>query len=347
MKAVVLDAYGSAENLTLRDVSTPNPSAQEIRIRIKAAGFNPVDYKIRLGAYGDGKKDLPKILGSDCSGVVDAVGTGVKDFKIGDEVYAMTFGQGSGCYAEFLCLHADMVCKKPSNISFEAAASVPLASMTAYRAINAVSSVKKGDKVFIAGAGGGVGSFAVQLAKLSGADAILTVAANEKSALALQNELGFKKDEILFYTGKTTEELKESLSRMNQGQLFNTTLDFVGKDTKKLCLLLTGNSGHFVTILPESHEFNLPVWGGRESICFNRNLSLHFVYVGSEATSGDSGKFVIYKQNLQAISDLIEKGSLKVPNINIVGDLSVETVREAHRLLEEGHVKGKLVMRVP
>ena len=219
--------------------------------------------------------------------------------------------------------------------------------MTAYRAINAVSSINKGDKVFIAGAGGGVGSFAVQLARLAGAVSILTIAANEKSALALQNELGFKNEEILFYAGKTTEELKENLQKLNYDKLFNTTLDFVGKETKKLCLLLTDVSGHFVTILPESHEFNFPVWGGRESICFNRNLSLHFVYVGSEAASGDSSKFGIYKQHLQAITDLIEKGSLKVPNIHILGDLSVETVREAHRLLEEGHVKGKLVMRIP
>lgn len=127
MKAVVLDAYGSADNLALREVPTPAPGDQEIRIRIKAAGFNPVDYKIRLGAYGTLKNELPKILGSDCSGIVDAVGKGVKDFKIGDEIYAMSFGQGSnGSYAEFLCLPAVMVCKKPRNISFEAAASVPL-----------------------------------------------------------------------------------------------------------------------------------------------------------------------------------------------------------------------------
>lgn len=343
MKAIVLENFGDTTNLKLKDVLAPVPKENEVRIQIKAVGFNPVDYKIRLGMYGG---DLPQILGSDCSGIIDAVGSNAQDFKVGDEVYAMPFGRSSnGSYAEFLCLPDDMVCKKPKNITFEQASCVPLAAMTAYRAITAVSSIKKGDNVFIAGAAGGVGSFAVQLARLSGAEGIFTISGSEGSASFLQNDLGFKREQIALYPGKNIEELKSVLLALNHDRFFNTTLDFVGGDRKELCLLLTEYSGHFSTALPEKEEFSVPVWGGRKSLCFSRNLSLHFVFVGAEA-SGGSSQLKIYKKHLEEITMLIEKGKLIIPAIENIGSLSVETVTKAHELLEEGHVKGKLVMRV-
>lgn len=344
MKAVILEAMGETNHFIVKEVPIPEPKQHEVRIQIKAVGFNPVDYKIRQGAYGG---DLPKILGSDCSGIVDALGPDVKDFKIGDDVYAMPFGNASnGSYAEFICIPEAMVSKKPLNITFEQASCVPLAAMTAYRAINAVSAVQKGDHVFIAGAGGGVGSFAVQLARLSGAEAIFTIAGSERSASFLQYDLGFKMDQIVLYPGKDNETLKTELLALNHDRFFNTTLDFVGKDKKELCLLLTEFSGHFSTVLPEEEDFPVPVWNGRKSLCFSKNLSLHFVFVGAQAQNGSPSQLKIYQDHLQAITSLIENRKLMIPAIEVVGSLSVESVTEAHHMLEEGHVKGKLVMRV-
>lgn len=177
MKAVVLEAFGDTKNLQLKDVETPQPNPGEVRIRIKASGFNPVDYKIRQGHLSG---TVPLILGSDCSGVIDAIGKDVDGFSIGDEVYAMPFGQCSnGSYAQFLCIPVEFVALKPRNITFEQAAAIPLVAMTAYRAMIASGALKAGNSIFIAGAGGGVGTVAVALAKIAGVGSICTVAGSE------------------------------------------------------------------------------------------------------------------------------------------------------------------------
>ena len=344
MKAIVLDAFGDVSHLKLADVPMPQPKKGEVRIKLKASGFNPVDYKIRQGLYG-GK--APVILGSDCSGVIDAVGPDTEGFSVGDEVYAMPFGPCSnGSYAEFLCLPAAFVGKKPSNLSFEHAAVVPLASLTAYRAMIASHAIKRGDTLFIAGAGGGVGIFAVQLAKHYLVKDIFTVAGSEESAHFMHDKLGLKKENILIYQGLSLKQLQEKLIAMNGGRLFDATLDFVGGEMKRLCIDLTHHSGHCSSIIPEGPEFHLPAWERGVSPCFNKSLTVHFVFVGSEGFSGPPSSWSIYSRHLNHITQLIENGTIHIPAVKSVGNLSVESVREAHRLLEEGRVKGKLVMSI-
>ncbi len=344
MKAVVLESFGEAANLKLKEVPTPHPKKGEVRVRLRASGFNPVDFKIRKGLYGG---EPPAILGSDCSGTIDELGPDTPGFVIGDEVYAMSFGQCSnGSYAEYLCIPVEFVAKKPKNITFEQAAALPLASMTAYRAMISSGAIKKGDSIFIAGAGGGVGSIAVQLAKFAGATALFTVAGSEESAQYLQQELSLKKEHILLYRGLTSEQMQAKLTDMNGGRFFDAAFDFIGLEMKRLCLNLTGHSGHFATITPERDRFDFPVWERGASLAFGRNLSLHFVFVGSEAFSGPRQSWSVYSRHLSHISQLIENGTLRPPAIQSLGDLSAETVREAHRLLEDGKVKGKLVMKI-
>jgi NADPH:quinone reductase len=344
MKAVVLEAFGDVSQLKMKEVQLPQPKKNEVRIHLKAAGFNPVDFKIRKGMYG-GK--LPIILGSDCSGIIDAVGADVNGFAWGDEVYAMAFGQCSnGSYAEYLCLPIEFVAKKPKQLTFEQAAVVPLAASTAYRAMIASASIKKDDTVFISGAGGGVGSIAVEMAKFLKAKTIFSVAGSDMSAQFLQQELGLKKEQILLYRGLTGEQMEQKLVAMNEGRLFDATFDFVGGEMKRLCLKLTRHSGHFVSIVPEQPSFDLPVWPRGESLCFNRNLSLSFIFVGAESYSGPVQSWTIYTRHLHHITQLFESGDLKPPPLKVLGELNVETVIEAHRLLEEGKVKGKLVMRI-
>lgn len=344
MQAVVLTGFGGSANFTLMDVETPQPRKGEVRIRIKASGFNPVDYKTRQGSYGG---TPPLILGSDCSGIIDAIGPEAEGFEIGDEVYAMPFGQCSnGSYAEQLCIPVEFVCKKPKNLSFEQAATIPLASMTAYRAMIGSGAIKKGDSIFIAGAGGGVGSLAVELARDTGTAAIYSIAGSEESAQHLMRCSGFKREHILLYRDLSCEEMQKRLLAMHGGKLFDASFDFVGGEKKRLCLEVTRHSGHFATIVPENAPLDLSVWERGKSMPFGKNLSLHFVFVGSESFSAPCPAWKIYRDHLRSITQLIEQGRLTPPPIKVVGSLSVETVQEAHLLLEEGKVKGKLSMTI-
>jgi len=344
MKAIVLEAFGSAKNFKLKEVPLPEPGEREVRIKVKAVGFNPVDFKIREGIIGGA---VPRILGSDCSGIIDSIGPNVTELSIGDEVFAMSYGKSSnGSYAEFLSLPVDFVVKKPKNLSFEEAASVPLTSMTAYRTMIASNAINKGDTIFIAGAGGGVGSFAVQLAQWVGVKAIFTIALSEESAKFMEKNQGIDPNHILIYKGLSIEELEKQLIAMNKGNYFNATFDYVGQDIKHLCINLLNFSGHFSTILPEMDDFTFPVWSARNSPFFKRNLSIHMVNVGAESHSHLSETWGIYSKHLGYISDLFNKNLLSPPVIKVVGDLSEKTVQEAHDLLEKGRTKGKLVMKL-
>lgn len=342
MKAVVMSGYGTADVFSLQEVPKPEPQEGQIRIRIRASGFNSVDWKIRNNWYGG---PAPRILGMDCSGIVDAVGPSTQNFSIGDEVYAMTFFRSSGgSYAEYVCVPVELAAKKPKNISFEEAAATPLAAMTAYRATVAPSAFKEGDVVFAAGLGGGVGIFAIQFIRFLGIREIFTTAKDEASARFLCEKLEIPRDHVLIYEGLSTEQLREQLIAMNHGRLFDATLDLVGGETKKLCLELTGCSGHFSTILPEQH-FEFPFWGEND-IPRARNLSVHQVAIGSEIGTTDRNSWQMYTRHLGRITQMLEKGELRPPFVKTVGPLCAKTVQQAHSFLECGHVKGKLVMVV-
>ena len=342
MKAVCMEKFGSRDVFSLQEVPKPEPREGEIRILIKASGFNPVDWKIREGWYG-GKP--PKILGMDCSGIVDAVGPNVTQFARGDEIYAMSFFRSSGgSYAEYVSIPVELVAKKPPNISFEEAAAVPLAAMTAYRATLAPPACKLGDVVFAAGIGGGVGIFAIQFLRAAGVREIFTLAKDEISAQFLQEKLSIPRDHIVLYGNRTHEELKEQLLSMNHGRLFDVTLDLVGGETKRLCLELTGYSGHFSTILPEQ-DFAFPFWGEND-IPRARNLSVHQVAISAELGNDDRSYWQIYMRHLGLISEMLTRGELKPPCVQVVGPLNEKTVQQAHALLEAKRVKGKLVMVV-
>jgi len=338
----MIDSFGDSSQFYSKQLPKPQPKAGELCIRLKATGFNPVDYKTRSGMYGG---QLPLILGADCSGIVEKLGFGVDTFKVGDEVYAMPFGRGSnGAYAEFCCLPVKLVAKKPSTVSFAAAAAIPLVAMTAYRATIEARTISKGDAIFIAGAGGGLGSFAVQLANHIGVKSIFTIAKTQAGAEFLVNSLGLKKDNIVIYEGLSLEALHAKILAKNAGNLFDATFDFVGRDMKQLCLELTRHSGHCSTVLTENPDFSLPVW--QYGLCFNRSLSIHLVFVGAESCELSQDLLNIYQRHLAHISQLFEAGILKAPHITDLGVLSVETVQKAHELLESNRVKGKLIMRI-
>jgi len=344
MKAIEMHQFGESNVFALGSPIKPVPKEGQVCIQIKAAGFNPVDYKIRRGWY---PLNPHQILGCDCSGIVESLGPNTTDFSIGEEVYSMCgsfFHSSNGSYAEYVCVPVELVARKPKNISFEEAATIPLAAMTAYRATLAAIPLKEADTVFVVGIGGGVGTFVAQFLRLAGVKNIWTVARDQKSAEFIQNCHGIASDHILQYLGLSSGELRKGLLKMNGGQFFDITIDLVGGVMKQLCLELTGYSGHFSTIVPEADFLSFDVWS-ENSIPRGRNLSLHQVAIGAELGSAHRKNWQIYKRHMALISDWIEQELIR-PKIENIGTLSVQTVQRAHSLLERGQTKGKLVMTI-
>lgn len=177
MKAIRIHEFGGPEVLKYEDVPEPQPGPGEIRIRVIAAGVNPMDWKVRQGAI---KLPLPMILGMDVAGVVDALGAGVNAFQPGDRVFAKV-SLGPGGYAEYTVTNASQAASKPRSIGFVEAAAIPTAGLAAWQALFDIAGLERGQSVLIHGAAGGVGSFAVQFAKWKGARVIGTASsANEQ-----------------------------------------------------------------------------------------------------------------------------------------------------------------------
>jgi NADPH2:quinone reductase len=343
VKAIEMHQFGNAEVFTLGFPEKPIPLEKQVCIRIKAASFNPVDYKIRKGWY---PLNPYQILGCDCSGIIESIGPNTSEFSVGDEVYAMCgsfFHCSNGSYAEYACVPVELVAKKPKSLSYEEAAAIPLAAMTAYRATLASMPFQKTNAVFVAGIGGGVGTFVAQFLKIAGVSKIYTIARDQKSAESLHKNQGIPLDRIFIYSEISLEELCGRLLKANGEKLFDITIDLIGGAMKKLCLELTGYSGHFSTIVPEA-DSQWDIWS-ENSIPRGRNLSIHQVAIGAELSSPSRQDWRIYNKHMALITSWIEQGLLK-PQIENVGPLDVHTVQRAHKLLETGQVKGKLVMTI-
>src|SRR3972149_2975411 len=162
MKAVVIDGYGSADRLTLREIDKPAPGTKQVLLRVRATSVNPIDWKLRTGMVRFvWPVKFPFILGFDVAGVVEEVGSGVTRWRSGDEVYASI--RRGGCYAEYVAASESALARKPEKLSFEESAAVPVAALTALQAFRDTAALKPGHRVLINGASGGVGAFAVQV----------------------------------------------------------------------------------------------------------------------------------------------------------------------------------------
>ncbi len=322
MKAIVYTKYGPPDVLQLKEVEKPTPKDDEVLIKVHAASANPADwhlmrgtpYIVRIMGFGL-LKPKNSVPGLDVAGRVEAVGRNVKQFQPGDEV----FGQNSRAYAEYVCVPEDGIVLKPANLTFEQAAAVPLAAFTALQGLRDKGQIQPGQKVLINGASGGVGTFAVQIAKSFGAE--VTGVCSTRN-LDMVRSIGA--DHVIDYT---QEDFTQN------GQHYDLMLDAVGNRSLSDCRRVLSPKGVYVSVGAQVND-----WLGPLTHVFRILL---VSLVGSQKMVPLLAKQT--KKDLVVLQELLEAGKV-IPVIDRRFPLS-ETA-EAIRYLEEGHAQGKVVITV-
>jgi NADPH:quinone reductase-like Zn-dependent oxidoreductase len=306
MKAVLIYKYGGPEELKYTETEKPQINPDEVLVKVIATSINPIDWKVRKGDHGQGRK-LPAILGWDLSGIIEQVGEEVKDYKAGDEVYARPDTTRNGTYAEYVAVRAKEIYFKPKTLDHIKAATVPLAGLTAWQGVFDHGKLQAGQKILIHGASGGVGTFAVQFAKWKGAYVIGTASANNIEFL---KELGV--DEVIDYKKEHFEEKLKDI---------DVVFDLIGGETQTKSIKVLKHGGILVSTVGIKDKEALK---GKE---------IEGVQYMAQSTPAD----------LKQIAALIDEGKIKPV---ITKTLPLKDIAEAHKLSEEGHTKGKIAITV-
>jgi NADPH:quinone reductase-like Zn-dependent oxidoreductase len=314
MKAIVINSYGSSEVLEEVSIDIPKVGRKQLLVEVHAAGVNPLDWKIRKGMMKLlTRKKFPKILGSDIAGIVKKTGEGVKQFKNGDEVFAMIntiFNQGG--YAEYAVIDEKNACKKPRNLSFIDAGGVPCAAITALQVLCNKVNLKKGQLILINGASGGVGTFSVQIAKILGAR-VTGVCSGQN--IELVASLGA--DDVIDYT-------KSDFIKGNEK--YDIIFDVVGNKGFFDCKSVLSPGGIYITLVP--------------------NGKIILLSLLTSVLPGKKCKFISAKPNLQDLSWLKENIEEEAIKVVIDKTYPLEAVKEAHEYMDLGHAIGKVVLIV-
>ena len=323
---------GGPEVLEVRSLPMPAlPSAQHVRVRLYAAGVNPVDTKLRAnGTYYPDR--LPTVLGCDGAGVVEEVGAKVTRFQSGDKVYFCSGGIGGepGNYATYNTVHEDCAARMPGNLDFVQAAAVPLVLITAWEALYNRASLQPADRVLIHAAAGGVGHVAVQLARHTLARVAATVGDADKAAFV--RRLGAER--VIEYKN---EDFVAAALDWTGGAGVDLTLDTVGGETFCKSFAATRVYGQVVTLLQTSCDANAM------KTARTRNQGIHYELMLTPMFLGLHAARVHQRQILEAGAELIEQGKLAV-HVSEVFPLT--EAAEAHRRLAAGHTTGKIVLRI-
>jgi NADPH:quinone reductase-like Zn-dependent oxidoreductase len=317
VKAAVIDGYGGADRLRIGEVERPSPGTGELLVRVKASSINPLDWKIRRGSMRLLlRARFPLVLGFDVAGIVESVGPEIDRFEPGDAVYAMLDNRLGGAHAEWAVVGQAAAALKPERLSYEEAAAVPLAALTALQALRDHGELAAGEKVLVNGASGGVGHFAVQIAAALGAR--VTAVASGRN-LDLARELGAE---------RTIDYRKELFTQ--DEETFDVVFDAVGKSSFEECNLLLGEGGVYVTTMPGPGDIFRSIVGSVAGLFGPTRRARWF----SVKPRGD---------DLALLGGLIEQGRLR-PVVDQVFPL--EEIRRAHETSEAGHVRGKIVVTI-
>lgn len=331
MKAMIIDKYGKVP-MRMAEVPTPEINEYEVLAEIHAASINPIDFKIRDGKVKMLLKyEMPLILGNDFSGVIVKIGSKVTHFKVGDEIYARPRKNKIGTFAEYIAIHEDDVALKPKNLSFEEAASIPLVGLTSYQALHDIMHLQKGQKILIHAGSGGVGTFAIQLAKIMGAT--VTTTASEAGS-DLVKSLGA--DEIINYK---TEKFEEMLKD------YDAVFDTIGGTTLEKSFNIIKNGGNIVSVsgLPNARfgkEFGSGFFKTLLFSLASRKLT------ALEKKHNAQYSFLFMKPSgdqLRTIANYIEAGEIK-PIIDRV--FPFEDAQKAMEYSEAGRAKGKIIVKI-
>lgn len=332
MKAIVFETPGSPSVLKLQDIPAPTIQTEtEVLVRLRAAGINPIDTKLRSrGTFYPEK--TPHVLGCDGAGVVEAVGAGVQSFQVGDEVFFCNGGLGGsrGTYAEFAVVDQGFLAIKPADLSFAEAAAAPLVLITAWESLYDRGRLQAGQTVLIQAGAGGVGHVAVQLAKLQGAEVCTTVSSQEKANFVKQ--LGA--DSVILY--KNTDVVDEVLT-WTQGQGVDLAFDTVGGETFYQTIPAVKIYGDLVTILEPD-----PALGNLKTARM-RNLRISLELMLTPMLQSLVEEQEQQAHILQQCARLCDRNLLK---IHVSQTFPLEQAQAAHELLETGSVTGKLVLLI-
>ncbi|KHF41531.1 NADP-dependent oxidoreductase [Halalkalibacter okhensis] len=331
MRAMIINKYGKVP-MRLAEMPTPEIGENEVLAEIHAASFNPVDFKIREGKVKLlVKYKMPLILGNDFSGVVTKVGEKVTRFKVGDEIYARPRKSKIGTFAEYIAISEDDIALKPKNLSFEEAASIPLVGLTTYQALTDILQLQKGQKILIQAGAGGVGTFAIQMAKLMGA----TVATTASDAgMNLVKSLGA--DEIINYK---TEKFEEKLKN------YDAVFDTLGGEILEKSFEVIKSGGKIVSVsgLPNARFGKEYGSGYFKTLLFS--VASHKI-TALEKKHNAQYTFLFMKpsgEQLRLIANYIETGKIK-PIIDRV--LPFEDAQKAMEYAESGRAKGKIILKI-
>lgn len=310
MKAIAIEQYGGKEQLKEINIPKPTPKEKQVIVKLHATSINPIDWKLREGYLKAMMPfEFPIILGWDVAGIVEEVGEHVQDFKVGDRIFARPETTNRGTYAEYTIVDTHLLTKIPDNIGFEEAACVPLAGLTAWQCLFDFGNIQKGDKVLIHAGAGGVGTFAIQLAKNVGAYVAATAGTNNVEFL---KSLGA--DEVIDYKKQDFEKVLTE---------FDFVLDSLGGENQEKSFTVLKEGGKLASIVSEPNQEKAK----------QKNIKSGNVWL------------VPNGQQLEKIANLLGQNKLRV----IIGHkfpFSEEGIKEAHALSESHHAKGKIVIQI-
>ena len=306
MKAAYIEAQGGPEVLKYGDLPDPVAGAGEVVVDIHAASVNGADWKVRAGGYSK-LTDFPYVLGRDFSGVVSAVGDGVEDFRVGDEVFGVCDVGQEGAYAEKIAMKASIIAKKPASLSHVDAAALALIGLTALVSVEDTLKLQSGETILIHGGAGGVAGFAIQLAKHIGARVITTASAKNHDYLR-----GLGADEIIDYNAQDFTEVVSDC---------DAVFETVGGDVTE-------------------RSFQVLKPGGRAAFIASGSTAPPSPRDDVESLRPRVGRD---RPHLERIVELYEAGAVRVPEIT---RYALSDVVEAHKISESRHLRGKLVFEI-
>lgn len=310
MKAAQINGYGDKDVLkTVADAVKPKPAAGQVLVEVHAAAVNPFDWKVRAGYMKDGHPlSFPATLGGDFSGVVAELGEGVSGVAVGDEVYGQANAVGGqGSYAEFTPVKAESLAGKPKSVDFVTAAALPLAGVSAYQALVEHMELSSGQKILIHGGAGGIGSFAVQLAKHLGAYVATTATADDAEYV---KSLGA--DEVIDYKAQDFATILQN---------YDAVFDTVGGDTYKKSYQVLKPGGVIVSMLEKPDEELIKQKQIKAIAQFTR----------------------VTTERLAKLAELVDEGAIKV---NVDKTFPLEEAVEALAYIQEGKHRGKVALKI-